>query len=237
MYQDSDLPAWHYDELRQIGTDFENPDEVAAYDQRQGSDPAKEHALIERLNLGHDDRVADLGCGTGSFALAAATVCRAVHAVDVSTAMLDHVARKAAGAGLDGLTCHHAGFLTFAPPDPLDTIVTRYALHHLPDFWKAAALRRLAAMLKPGGRLYLEDVVFSFAPESYRNGVEAWIKRMAGPDKTQFSDAQFATHVREEYSTYAWILEGLLLRSGFRVLEADTSDPAYGIYLCETATA
>ena len=45
------FPIWQYDELRQVGLDFEDASQVAAYDARQGSDPNAERALIERLEI------------------------------------------------------------------------------------------------------------------------------------------------------------------------------------------
>ncbi len=41
---------------------------------------------------------------------------------------------------------------------------TRNALHHLPDFWKAIALDRIATFLRPGGVLRLHDLIFDFQP-------------------------------------------------------------------------
>ena len=43
-------------------------------------------------------------------------------------------------------------------------IYTRHALHHLPDLWKVVALGRMAALLVPGGVLFLRDLVFAFEP-------------------------------------------------------------------------
>ncbi len=229
----SERPNWFYDELRQVGLDFEDASLVETYDRKQGADRGAERALIERLGIAPGDVVVDMGCGTGCFALEAAHRGAEVHGVDVSKAMLAHVRRKADAAGLGGLTCHHGGFLTYRHPGPpAEVIVTRYALHHLPDFWKMAALVRLAGMLADGGRLYLEDVVFSFDPAGYREGIEAWIGRMAKPDGAGFTTSDFETHAREEYSTYAWILESILGRAGFEILDRDLSDPAYASYLC-----
>jgi hypothetical protein len=87
-------------------------------------------------------------------------------------------------------------------------------------------------MLKPNGLFYLEDVVFSFSERSYPEAIEAWIGRVSSPSGEGFSRRDFETHVREEHSTFAWILEGMLERSGFTIEENDHSDPAYGIYLC-----
>ena len=42
---------------------------------------------------------------------------------------------------------------------PFDLVISEYALHHLPDFWKAVALERMAGFLRPGGTLRLRDLV------------------------------------------------------------------------------
>lgn len=229
----AERPPWSYDELRQVGLDFEDAAAVADYDHNQSSDRAAEQALVARLGIASHSTIIDLGCGTGSFALEAARSGAEVHAVDVSRTMLDHVAAKARAGDVEGVRFHHGGFLTYDHQGPpADIIVTRYALHHLPDFWKMAALLRSAEMLRPGGWLYLEDVVFSFDPVDYVAGVEAWVGRVAKPPGAEFTASDFQTHVREEYSTYSWILEAMLLRAGFVIESAELSDPAYGAYLC-----
>jgi SAM-dependent methyltransferase len=69
----------------------------------------------------------------------------------------------------------HAGFLTYLHHgDPADVVYSRYALHHLPDFWKAVALDRIHAILRPGGIFRLWDVVFNFRPSEAAERIEAW---------------------------------------------------------------
>src|SRR5690606_16087925 len=83
-----------------------------------------------------------------------------VHAVDVSEAMLACARSKAAQAEIKGIQFHHAGFLTLElPPASVDCFTTTFSFHHLTDFWKGIALKRLYGMLKPGGQLYIKDVV------------------------------------------------------------------------------
>lgn len=232
----AERPPWIYDELRQVGLDFEDIAAVADYDRNQGSDRSAERALCARLGVAPGRTVIDLGCGTGSFALEAAHSGASVHAVDVSRAMLDYAAARARADGLEGIRFHHGGFLTYAHQGaPADLVVTRYALHRLPDFWKMAALLRLSEMLRPDGRLYLEDVVFSFEPAHYAAGAEAWIGRVAMPPGEGFTAQDFQTHLREGYSTYSWILEAMALRAGFVIEAAELPDPAYGTYLCAKA--
>ena len=50
---------------------------------------------------------------------------------------------------------------------------------------------------------------------------------------TGYPRAEVATHVRQEHSTFAWIIEGLLQRTGFRLLWSDIGGPTYADYLAE----
>src|SRR5439155_8242060 len=122
--------------------------------------------------------VVDLGAGTGTFALAAAPLCRWVVAVDVSCAMLTILHAKAERLGLQNVECVQAGFLTYVHQGgPADIVYSRNALHHLPDFWKGIALRRVGELLRPGGVLRLQDLVYSFEPADAEAAVEAWLAR------------------------------------------------------------
>src|SRR5437660_1379819 len=77
---------------------------------------------------------------------------RRVVAVDVSPVMLERLRAKAARQGVENIECVQAGFLTYVHQGaPADFVYSRHALHHLPDFWKALALDRIAAVLKVGG--------------------------------------------------------------------------------------
>ncbi|WP_252720640.1 class I SAM-dependent methyltransferase, partial [Acinetobacter baumannii] len=76
--------------------------------------------------------------------------------------MAEHRARE---LGVS-LNTQSAGFLSFTyEANAFDLIISEFALHHLPDFWKAVALARLFNALKPGGKLFLRDIVFSDKPD------------------------------------------------------------------------
>jgi putative AdoMet-dependent methyltransferase len=221
---------WQYDEMRQVGVDFESEQQVSEYDSRRNVDRGDEAALIARLGIMPGQSVVDLGCGTGTFAREAARTGARVHAVDVSHAMLDYLGARAEEEGVAGLSIERGGFLTFdAERHSVDVVVTRYALHHLPDFWKQIALVRIHDMLRSGGLLYLRDVAFSFPPAKYKEAIEHWIHRM--PLRTGFTTADFETHVREEFSTFSWVLEGFLERAGFEIVERDYPGEEYVDYL------
>ncbi len=92
-------------------------------------------------------------------------------------------------------------------------VTVHSALHQLPDFWKQVALIRIRELMRPGGVLHLTDAVWSFAPEDWYRSIPEWIDRMGDPHGAGFSRADFETHVREEFSSFDWIVEGMLARS------------------------
>ncbi|RJQ31585.1 MAG: class I SAM-dependent methyltransferase [Peptococcaceae bacterium] len=124
--------------------------------------------MISCLGLTSNQTIIEFGTGTGDFALEAAQCCARVFAIDISPAMLNFTRRKAELRGIKNIEFHQAGFLTYDHHgEPLDAVVSQLALHHLPDFWKMIALKRIFAMLKEGGKFYLRDVVYSFPVDNY----------------------------------------------------------------------
>lgn len=223
-------PDWYYDDMRQVGIDFDSHAEVATYDERQTTAAHEDAALLGILLRNTDSVVADIGCGTGILACEAAKRAAHVHAMDVSETMLDVAQDRANAAGLDNITFHHAGFTSFDLLDgTLDLVTTKFALHHLPDLWKGVALSRIRKTLKPGGRLFLRDVVFSCSPDQFADVAEDWSAWMEG--NTGYGREETACHIREEYSTYAWVMEGLIREAGFRIESARYDGRAYGDYV------
>ena len=226
-------PAWRWDETVAINFDFGDRKVVEAYDERHRrfrDIDGENEAVLARLALGPGQIAADFGCGTGAFARAAARRCGTVYAIDLSAAMLDYVGWKAREEGLENIVCRAGGFLTYVHDGPpFDAIHTSLALHHLPDFWKQEALERLAGMLKPGGRLHLMDVVF--APENREANIDAWIAHMETQGGAEVAES-IRGHVRKEFSTYTWILEGLLERAGFQIDHAEPSGGVLAHYYC-----
>jgi hypothetical protein len=43
--------TWQYDEMRQVGVDFESAEQAAQYDARQGTGPQAHRQLLERLRI------------------------------------------------------------------------------------------------------------------------------------------------------------------------------------------
>jgi ubiquinone/menaquinone biosynthesis C-methylase UbiE len=228
-------PKWQYDEMKHAGVDYNSPAQVEAYDinhQKFRNYQKQTEAIIQTLELGLEHTVIDMGAGTGAFALHAARYCKIIYAVDVSKAMLDYARQKAEKAGIKNIVFCHGGFLTYEHRAELvDAMVCVGVLHHIPDFWKLIGLRRALEMLKPGGKLYLFDVVFPANITDYKSRFDDWAQSTAENIGADFAK-EVETHIRDEYSTYDWIMEGLLERAGFQIDKIQNTDGFGTIYVC-----
>lgn len=228
-------PNWLYDEMKFSGIDYSRIDQVAAYDSthKRFRDYAKSaEEIIRRLSLDSNSVVIDLGSGTGAFALYAARKCRTVYAVDISAAMLEYCRQQAAREELANIVFCQGGLLTYEHDAELaDAAVCVAVLHHLPDFWKVAALARCCGMLKPGGRLYLFDIVFPSTEIHLRERIDEWIKAIETMADARLA-AEAVVHARDEFSTYDWIMEGIIRRSGLRIDSAEYGQGFQTTYVC-----
>jgi ubiquinone/menaquinone biosynthesis C-methylase UbiE len=229
-----DPDCWWPQETIHAGREHFDEHHTRRYDAKEDAHAAEEVAVLQRLGvLGPGSSVVDLGAGTGQFTLAAAPVCERVVAVDVSPLMLERLAEKLEAGAAPNVEVVQAGFLTYrhAGP-PADLVYSRYALHHLPDFWKAIALTRMAGMLRGGGVLRLWDVVYGFEPGDADRRIEAWIAQAATDVGSGWTRAELAEHVRDEHSTFTWLLEPMAERAGFDIVEAQYTGSVFARYLC-----
>lgn len=229
-----DKPAWFLDEMAHAGTEHLDPDYVATYDRKAQVDPSEDLAVLRTFGLNDSSVLVDLGAGSGAFALAAAPLCRRIVAVDVSPAMLAIVQAEAERRGLRNVESVQGGFLSYEHRgEPTDIVYSRHALHHLPDFWKAVALARVASMLRPGGILRLRDLVFACEPRDVGSVIEPWLAGAAMRPEEGWTRQELETHAREEYSPFSWAIEAMLERAGFQIQKAEyDASRIYAAYTC-----
>ena len=231
-----DPDSWWLDERAHAGREHFDEQHARRYDAKMDAGAAAEVALLQSQGfLEAGATVVELGTGTGQFAMAAAEACARVVAVDVSPIMLGRLREKLAAGAVRNVQTADAGFLTYEHSGgPADVVYSRFALHHLPAFWQAIALRRIAGMLRPGGVLRLSDVVYSFGPDEAETCIEAWITALMAADvEVGWTRAEIAEHVRDENSTFTWLLEPMIERAGLEIIEATYSaDGMLAQYLC-----
>ncbi len=215
---------WVYDEGVQVGTNYLDDCEVLEYDrnmQQLRNISEEVEVAASALCLRAETTVWEIGTGTGETALGLAVYCSKVWASDVSPAMLKFARRKAAERGVGNVEFGLGGFLQgFVPDQTVDAVVSQLALHHLPDFWKMAALRRVTDSLSAGGRFYLKDVVFPGDSDDYSEFFSRVIDQVRNSAGEKLAN-ETIVHIREEYSTFDWVLEEMLRRAGLRIERKD----------------
>lgn len=232
------MQEWMYDEMKQGGTDYNEVAEVERYDERMSrirDFGAETEMIAEAAGLGEHHRVVDLGCGTGEISVGLAGRCERVIAVDISRVMLDFARKKAAARGAANIEFVQSGFLNYRHEgEPADLVVSQLSLHHLPDFWKMVALTRINAFMREGGTFFLRDIVFSLSMGKYEKTIDGAVERMA---EKMGSATGFVNHIKQEYSTFDWIMEEMLYRAGFEIMSADYGDFFMAVYACRKMKA
>lgn len=110
-----------------------------------------EHAL-RLAGLRPGMRVLDIGSGPGDVSFIAARLVGptgTVLGVDAAPAMIELARARAAEQGLSTVHFTQAAVDAIALDEPVDAVVGRLILMHLPD--PAATLRRLSSLVRPGG--------------------------------------------------------------------------------------
>lgn len=114
--------------------------------------------VIEELKVKADDRVCDLGAGSGLFTRLMARKANGkgvVYAVDIDAELLKHVERTAQEQKLTNIKPILASETDPKLPEPVDLIAIIDTMHHIGN--QAAYLKGLKKYLKPGGRIAVID--------------------------------------------------------------------------------
>jgi ubiquinone/menaquinone biosynthesis C-methylase UbiE len=132
--------------------------------------------LVNLAQLASGESVLDVGCGTGSLAIAAkgrvGTGGR-VFGIDASPEMIARATSKAAKAGIDvSFRTAVAEALPFRD-EQFDVVLSTLMLHHLPRKVRQQCAREIRRVLKPQGRALVVD----FAQAQSKSGLLAHVHR------------------------------------------------------------
>lgn len=95
-------------------------------------------------------KVLEIGCGTGSTAIAHAPYVRQIRATDISSKMVEIAQRKANAASIENVTFEQSSVDDLSVADhTMDAVLALSVLHLLED--KDAVIARVHNTLKPGG--------------------------------------------------------------------------------------
>ena len=133
------------------------------FDRRAGSyesgvtsrwrDPVQRESL-EALQLGAEDRLLDVGCGTGAACRSAASVTASVVGIDLSPEMVRQAREFASGLANVHFEIADSEHLPF-DNGAFTAVVCSNSFHHYPD--PGRAVGEMTRVLAPGGRLVLGD--------------------------------------------------------------------------------
>jgi len=182
-------------------------------------------------------RVLDLGCGAGNFTLRVMQECGPLDCqlIDLSQPMLDRAAQRLQSAGAKSVRATRSDLraLNFEP-NSFDCILAGAVLHHLRDTadWQHV-FALLHCWLKPGGRLYVSDLVTFEDPRLH---TMMWVRYgdyLTALDGEAYRDKVFA-YIEKEDSPRSLAFQLELLRtSGFTAWEVLHRNSVFACYFGE----
>lgn len=125
-----------------------------------GRERAMRERMLDLARVTPGEKVLDVGCGTGTLAIAAKRRvgdAGTVDGIDASVEMIERARKKAKRAHFDAVFR-----VAFAESTPFETsrfdvVLSTVMLHHLPRDTRAQAIQEMRRVIKPDGRVLIVD--------------------------------------------------------------------------------
>jgi len=153
-------------------------------------DPVQ-RASLDALHLGAEDRLLDVGCGTGAASRSAASVAASVVGIDLSPEMVRQAQALADGIANVHFEIADSEHLPFSD-GTFTAVLCSNSFHHYPDPGRAA--REMARVLASGGRLVLGDACSDRAAARV---ADAFLRRFEPGHVRLYRSDELGSFVRE----------------------------------------
>jgi ubiquinone/menaquinone biosynthesis C-methylase UbiE len=156
--------------------------DLLAWLMMRGREGVFRQKVLDLARLQAGESVLDVGCGTGTLAIAAKRrvgPTGKVYAIDASPEMIAKARKKAKTAGVE--VVFKSGIVEALPfqEESFDAVLSTLMLHHLPAAAREQCAREMRRVLKPGGRVLALD----FASSGKKKGLLGRLHRRHGSIK------------------------------------------------------
>ncbi|MDB6080312.1 MAG: tRNA (Cmo5U34)-methyltransferase, partial [Akkermansiaceae bacterium] len=191
-------------------------------------------AQSSTLHLKPGGRILDLGCGAGNFTLRVLQETSPLECdlVDLSVPMLDRARQRVSAGGASAVRTHASDLrdLDF-PDDHFDAILAAAVLHHLREDadWENV-FAKLHRWLKPGGRLYVADLMLFDDPPIQELMWKRYGDYLSGLGGPEYRDKVFDYIEKEDSPRSLPYQLKLLERTGFTSYEVLHRNSVFACY-------
>ncbi len=124
-----------------------------SYDFQWSMDPGYRKGLNKLIELAveENDRVLDVGCGTGSATILAASMAKEVVGIDLSPDMIELAEEKVQKERLENISLLATSVEDYSPDSPFDKVISSFMIPHVKPGLRPSIYSCMYNFLKPGG--------------------------------------------------------------------------------------